>query len=151
MIILSERWLDEVMLQGQVLNVDGALAEFFTLPAGLGDVAIMEAEAAWSDILTAVALTVSLAARARVITASGNVVDILGISEVKQVYDATQYGVYWSPDPLVLWRQDEQFAINSPEFDSNAAPTADLTVRIKAVRVRPTVGQEARRPIRLVR
>lgn len=148
---LSERWLDEVLLAGTALNSVGGtfFLEQFTLPDGLGDVAIMEVGIAGFSLAT-VNPAAKLGLWSDVRSSDGaTIVDILGTAEWFQV-SADEVRSYLSPDPLVLLRQGELLSFVGPELDTNAAPTGDLRVLVKATRIR-AVEQELKRPIRLVR
>lgn len=149
--ILSERWLDEVVLFGSIDNVGGAdMNESFILPAGIGDLAFMEGIVQGITQATAIALSTVPAVHMDVLSSDGaTIVDIMGVFRWYQEY-STNVAAYISPDPLVLVRQSERIRILSPEIDSNVSPTADLRLVLKFVRVRPLEGT-ATGPIRLVR
>lgn len=152
MAVASERWLDEVLLLGSMANLDGQVSDFYALPPGLGDVAILwlEYRIVSIDVLATLG---TLGVRAEI--ASSNqaaVVDILGDDLFKTVENgANALGIVANivPDALTLWRQSEWLHIVHPEMDTDATPTGDAALRVKVVRVRPTV--EARQPVRLVR
>lgn len=131
---------------GDVVGAD--FVEAFRLPAGLGDVAIMEIMLQTSALATKLASLVNVGGVAQITTGSA-VADIVG--EMRWAnFSVSQFEAYISPDPLVLWRQDEFLQLSGPELDTNAAPTGDLVVLAKVVRVRPLEGAAAG-PIRLVR
>lgn len=152
MTLRSERWLDEVTVTGSIVNVGGAdVAELFSLPLGLGDVAIMEAIVVGSDIATVVAGSTNPSVRIDILSPDGaSAVDIVGVFRWWPIAVAA-VAAYVSPDPLVLWKQDERLRISSVEFDTNASPTGDLSITVKCVRVRPIEVSEQPRPLRLVR
>lgn len=148
---LSERWLDEVLLHGRIVNTIGAaFAEFFRLPEGIGDVAIMEAQIDAFNIASLPASIADWGLIAQVVSSDETTtLDILGNPKLLQT-GTLRLGAYISPDPLVLWRAAERVLIQGPELDDDAAPTGDLDVFIKVVRI-PQAEQETKRPIRLVR
>lgn len=154
--LLSERWLDEVLIFGSIDNTVGAtLTEQFSLPAGIGDVAIMSVLVRMVNIATPPVAAATARGVEVVVIQSGSqsTLDIVGTAEwVAASGDGiafTGVSAYVDPDALCLWRQNELLNIQTPEMDSNASPTGDLRVFAKCVRVRPieTVGG----PIQLVR
>lgn len=146
--LAAERWLDEVLVKFTASNVDGDVDDFLQLPAGLGDVAVIEVNVQVFPLATVRTNPELAAVLARIVTASG-VVDIVGVENF-QLYDNDGVAAYLSPDPLVLWRQDEYMRISWPELDTNAVPTGDTYVYVKAVRVRP-IEAPASTQIQLVR
>lgn len=156
-VIAGERWLDEVILVA-VLPADvagAALSELVALPAGIGDVAIMSLHmrARPVDVGPAAASTVPRGIRAFVVSPDGaTLLDVVGSGEWVLVLDTANNLEYWAmvdPDALVLWRTGEVVALASPEMDSDATPTGDVSVIIKCARVRPV--ESAPQPIQLVR
>lgn len=148
--IIAERWLDEVLITGTIPNVLGGtfFLESFTSPPGVGDLAIMEVGAT-AFALATINPAAKLGSWLDIRSADGaTVVDILGTAEWLTV-TSDEMRAYWSPDPLVLWRQNEIITITGPELDTNASPTGDLRLFVKAVRVRPVEGAPG--PIQLVR
>lgn len=148
MAIVSERWLDTVVLQATVNDIDGDRDDTWLLPAQMSDVAIMEVVAD-AETLATIRVNMELAgARLVVINQANKVVDFVGITRwsIIRVADAS---AYWSPDPLVLWRQGEKLALRFPELDINVTPTGDLRLTVKAVRVK--VLQPLPETIQLVR
>lgn len=147
----SERWLDEVLLAGSKLNVDGDQADTWIPPYGLGDLAIMEIGIDINTLATSVADPTAIGVRIGVVDAAGSsIVDIAGDAPFRRMA-ANRLEAYISPDPLVLVRQGEKIVIEFPEVDINATPTGDLAVYVKCVRVRPTVVAQNPGPIQLVR
>lgn len=154
----AERWLDEVLLLGQgPADVGGAtLAEFFSLPAGLGDVAIMSCiirianvDAGPVAVITPRGVSVRIFSRD-----AAKVIDLVGVAPWLLASDGAntlEFHAYLDPDALVLCRQDELISILSPEIDSDATPTGDLVVYFKCVRVRPIEAPAGQGPIQLVR
>lgn len=151
-VLRSERWLDEVVVAGTSANIDGDFHVELSLPAGIGDLAIMEALLDVDAILTAATNLELQGIRWAIIDAAGTTVDILGVTRWSQ-REATNNAIstYLSPDPLVLWRQNERLSAKFREVDTNAAPTADLGIVVKTVRVRPLQVAERHQPLRLVR
>jgi len=148
----SERWLDEVLIAGQIANVDGDIAVELSLPPGIGDLAIIEALLDVDSIAT-LATNIELQAIRWVITnAAGTTVDIIGVTRWGQ-REATTIAIstYVSPDPLVLWRQGEILNAKFREVDTNLTPTGDLGIVAKCVRVRPVPASDQPAPLRLVR
>lgn len=157
MVSSAERWLDEVLLLGSINDVLGAtMTENFSLPAGLGDVAIMSLLVRGTNIATVPgAATAARGCEAVIVSPDqATIVDYVGTSEwmarggTLAAFDS--FSVSLDPDALTLWRQAELLVISSPEMDVNAAPTGDLRVYAKVVRVRP-IEAPARGPVRLVR
>lgn len=153
--IASERWLDEVLLTGTAAaDAGGAdVSDTIALPAGLGDVAIMELmiDASPAATIVADAVLQNLGVRAAVISGDGSTtVDIVGVHRFYR-QAAARAGCYISPDPLVLWRQGELLALTFPELDTNVSPTMDIAYKVKCVRVRPQIVSEQPQPLRLVR
>lgn len=147
--ILSERWLDQVVLSASVADVGADLADNFFLPAGLGDVAFIEGMARIVSVATMVANPELLGARWFVVNTAGSVVDFIGVSRWSRSTSTTALATHVSPDPLVIIRQTEGIEFSTPELDTNAAATGDVTVIIKCVRVRPMESTPA--PLQLVR
>lgn len=146
---ISERWLDEIIVEAISSNVDGALADTIPVPPGLGDVAIME----WTTYAQTIATLMTdpeLHGVWATIETASKAVDNAGGARWQRDGTTGLYA-FVQPDALVLWRQDELFTIRSPEVDTNAVPTVDYIVRIKCVRVRPVSISEQPAPIRLVR
>lgn len=151
-----ERWLDEVILQASLTaDVAGApVSETIRLPAGLGDVAIMNVllRATTIDSIPA-ANIMPLGVEVLVFNRGGTQVDHVGVAAWYLVSDTAtsqRMCAYLDPDALVLWRQDEILTVTSAELDDDATPTGDITVVIKAVRVRP-IEAPASNNIQLVR
>lgn len=146
----SERWLDELLLQKR--QTDGGGADFndlWALPSGLGDVAVIEVLVNCVNFATMVASPELLGAELAVVSAdTTTVLDIIGTERWSKI-SADRLSVYFSPDPLVLVRQGETIRLRTPELDTNATPTADIDLYLKAVRVRPIEGA-VRGPLRLV-
>jgi len=151
--LLSERWLDEIVIIATKTDIDAVQADEILLPAGLGDVAIMciDVRIQTIDVLTT---TTPLGVHAYITAGdnSGGVLDIAGVGEflvTQNGANALALGAFIDPDALVLWRQHERLQLVYGEIDTDATPTADLRARIRAVRVRPQEGAPA--PLRLVR
>lgn len=149
--LLSERWLDEVLLVGIGTPDSGApISDTFSIPSGLGDVAIMCVEL---SVTTIDVLTADAQDGARItIVAGTSIVDLVGLAPFLTVSDtanALQRFALIVPDHLVLCRQGEVLSVVAPEQDTDATPTADWFIRVKAVRVRPKEGVPS--PLRLVR
>lgn len=148
--VISERWLDEIIIGVDNTNVDGDLTDTISLPAGLGDVAVMEIMVEAQGITNF--LTTPELSGLRVSVDSnlnGYIVDIIGTSHRWSQNGAARLVMYISPDPLVLWRQNEVLHFVGQELDDDATPTVDLVYRIKCVRVREVRHQE--QPLFLVR
>jgi len=151
----AERWLDEVLLSASVADAGGAtLSEDILLPAGLGDVAILSVEIRVTSIdALKAAAALPAGARASIISSDAALtVDVIGSTAFLLTADganALAGSAYLDPDALVLWRQSEILRVQTPELDSDATPTGDFSILIKAVRVRPIEGAVS--PIRLVR
>lgn len=152
LVLRAERWMDIVMLSGSQSNIDAPRADSYTPPAGIGDLAIMEMlyDVSTIDVF---ATAIDLGIEAVVLNQAGDVVvDIIGVDRVRLVSNganALRAAAYFSPDPLVLLRAGEKIHIVTPEFDTDATPTADSTLYVKAVRVQQPSGPAA--PIQLVR
>lgn len=146
--VASERWLDEVVLTTSFVSGGADTNDTFSLPAGLGDVAIMEIELLVVSIATMVATPENLGVGALIQSAASGAIDFAGVSNWRKV-SASRVMAWISPDPLCLWRQDELLQLQFPELDTNAAPTETSVVYIKCVRVRPLEGAP-RAAIRLV-
>lgn len=150
MTLLSERWLDEVVLLGNLTNMDGDQDNEFVPPAGLGDLAIMELLYFVLNIATILGSFHLYNLRGMVVNAAGSAVDIIGQHEFYQTgISNLRLTTYLSPDPLVWLKEGERIQLVHAELDTNATPTADAQVYVKCVRVRPQEG--APQPIRLVR
>jgi len=154
MTLNSERWLDEVVLRAQVLDVAiASIAEEFTAPTSLGDLAIMSVLPAITNIGTVpVAATMPRGVTVQVVSSDGaTVVDYVGTSEwyasAGLAAAFTKAHAIVDPDALCLWRAGEVLVLEAPEMDAGA--TGDLVLLVKAVRVRPMEGT-ASGPIRLV-
>jgi len=145
----SERWLDEVIIEGTRANVDGEVADTYALPQGIGDVAIMSVEYLATGIATIVTPTL-LSVFMEVFEPNQAVAaDVVGSGELRIRQTGAQIGATVDPDALTLWRQNEYLSVVHPELDSNVAPTVDYTLRAKCVRVRPVEAPVG--PIQLVR
>lgn len=152
----AERWLDEVILVGAVADVGAAtLQESFTLPSGLGDIAVMSSIVSIVSIATVpVAATIDRGFRLVLVSPDAtSIVDVLGIG---QWFATSGDGAAFTrvdgivdPDALMLWRQTDVLSLTSPEMDAGA--TGDLRIIIKAVRVRPIEAPMGQGPIQLVR
>lgn len=147
--LTSERWLDQIILSGTYTNENGDHDLTFLIPAGLGDIAILEIDVQALSVATMMANPELNAVRAYVVSAAGDAVDIVGTQRWSKVW-TDRVATYLSPDPLVLVRQSERLKLSAAEVDTNASPTVDIVVTVKAVRVRP-IEAPARGPIRLVR
>lgn len=145
----SERWLDEAVFTTSWTNVGADVNDTFSLPSGSGEVAIMEIMVLVIDIATAVAPE-NLGIQALIQSAASGAVDFAGMARFSKI-SATRVGAYISPDPLVIWKENELLQLQYPELDSNASPTDDHVVYVKTVRVRPQEDRGVRRPIQLVR
>lgn len=148
-VISSERWLDQVIVTGSTLNlVTGDQSHSLTLPAGSNDLAIMEI-AVFVDGMTTVSANPELrGVYCDVIDQANAVRDIVGVQRWTS-FQALSIGTYFSPDPLVLWRQGESLRFLFGTVES-AGFTGDLAVRAKCVRVRP-IETPSSRAVRLVR
>lgn len=150
--ITGERWSDIVTVQATsaAAAVESDVADNFALPAGFGDAALMEAILESFSIGTAIVDAVALARgwRLVVLSTSGQVVDIVGVERIFRV-STTAFAAYQSPDPLVLWRQNEVMQTQIPELDTGAAGTGVYRITFKVVRVKPQEGPPG--PIQLVR
>lgn len=146
LVVLAERWLDQVILYGT--TADGVGADFsdtLVMPAGLGDVALMEMQVLIGGITTAID-PANKGMRADVNTVA-SLVDIIGMAQIYST-GATRMGAYFSPDPLVLVRQEERIGVTGPDLETTA--TGDAHYYVKCVRVRPK-EEPAAGPVRLVR
>lgn len=142
--LLAERWLDEVILEGQVANVDGDVNDDFLPPEGIGDIAILEVLVDVSGIATMMVNPELRGPRVTVLSrASDFIVDFVSVSRWTQI-ESTTLSTWLSPDPLVLVKSGESIRVRFGEVDVNVAPTGDLSVTVKAVRVNRIVagGQE---------
>lgn len=153
--LAGERWLDEVLLQSTHGAIAGAaISEAVLLPAGIGDVAIMNVVARVSgvDVGPAAAASVPRGIAIRMFAGAG-VVDNVGVAPWYLSFDGAnvlEYFAFIDPDALVLWRQNDVASLVSPEMDSDATPLGSLTVYWKCVRVRPP-AEGAQAPLQLVR
>lgn len=149
--IASERWLDQVLLSGTLTDGAGAdTNEQLNLPAGIGDVAILELKVLVEGITTIVtdAVLGNLGFGAMIVSKDGSTdLDFVGVSRLYRVHATRLRGVL-QPDPLVLWRQSEICVVALPDLESTA--TGDIFYRVKAVRVRPP-AEGAPQPLQLVR
>lgn len=154
----AERWLDQVILfANSPANVLGAaLSESFSLPPGLGDVALLNLEIR-GHAIDVVSTGVTPVRGVRAFILSGDqaaVVDNVGVTPWILTQDganALEIGAYLDPDALVLWRQNELLSITSPEMDTDATPTGDFQIFAKCVRVRPIEAPAGQGPLQLVR
>lgn len=147
--LLGERWLDEMLIAGSRTDVGADADDDYLLPAGVGDVAILQIMVLTVSEATPVAET-NLGILARVKSgAGGSTVDIVGSGKWMRVAAARAVASI-DPDALCLWRQTEAVNLWYPELDSNGAPTDDHTVYFKVVRVRP-IEAPASNQIQLVR
>lgn len=148
MTLISERWLDEVVLSGAISNIDGDQDNEFVPPSGLPDLALMELLYFVLNVATKATIT-EFAARTMIVNAAGSAVDIAGVDKFRSL-GAARFGFYCSPDPLVLMRQGERLQIIHDELDTNATAAADVILYAKFVRVRNEERQPTG-PIQLVR
>lgn len=147
---ISSRWNDIEMLQASVTDLNGDLDQDYTLPAGFGDCAIMEIYVRAEGFATLITTPELVGVGARVLTTNSSaVVDIIGVSRWTRTGGAL-LAAYLSPDPLVLWRQNEVVRLQSWELDSDGAPTIDVHAHFKVVKVKP-VESAALGPLQLVR
>lgn len=154
MTVAAERWLDEVILFGARTNLDGQVADQYSLPAGFGDCAIMTVLYTLSSIATVKVATSRPDAVVLQILSSDvvNTVDVVGTMEMETDQDgaaAVMLSGQCDPDALVLWRQNEKLSVVHGELDINASPTMDSSLFVKVVRVRPQENPAS--PIQLVR
>lgn len=144
--VLAERWVDTVVLSAAVADAAGAsMVEDFTLPVGIGDVAIMSVHVLVTAVATApLAGTVARGTQFVIRSPDGSsVVDLVGLAEWFQTADvagAARFDAWCDPGALVLWRQGESLRLVSSEMDRDVAPTGDLNVRVKVVRVKPQLA-----------
>lgn len=146
----AERWLDEILIEGGVANATGVQANDFSLPVGIGDVAIMSVDYRITGITTLPTITNLGVLMTVVSQPSGQPVDIIGSAPFRQVYEgaaAIIVAAYLDPDALVLWRYGEYVQCATPIMDSGN--TGDIAVRFKCVRIRPV--ESAPMPLQLVR
>lgn len=157
-VLEAERWLDEVIIKCEIDNTAGAtMSEQFTLPAGIGDVAILAISCNVVNIATVPGTaTANRGVRAVILSPDGAAqVDIVGSAEwlamggTLAAFDAFTASI--DADALTLWRQTELLSFSSAEMDVNASPTGDFKARVKCVRVRPIEAPAGQGPIQLVR
>lgn len=140
---------------GYLADVAGApISEEFSVPVALGDLAIMSVSVGVELVTTVPAASTSVRGVRVTVTSSdgASVVDVVGSAEFLQVNDGAVtigYDAFVDPQALCLLRNNERVRVTAPEMDSNASPTGDLRIRVKAVRVRPLEGAVSG-PIRLV-
>jgi len=150
----AERWNDIVLLSKSKANIDGEQADTWTPPVGIGDLAVMEMLYVVTAIDVLATLGSDLGCTAYVINAAGDTfVDIIGsVRFVKDGTGANALSVcaYFSPDPLVLVKQGERIYVTHGEVDTDATPTGDAALYVKAVRVNAQVSPKVG-PIQLVR
>lgn len=154
--LAAERWLDEVILSAAVADVAGGnLDESLSLPAGLGDVAILSVMVSITSIATVpVTATIPRGVSATITSAdAASLVDVVGAAEWVATEGLaaafTRARAFIDADALTLWRQGELLRLLGPEMDANASPTGDFAVHVKCVRVRPVALPVG--PIQLVR
>lgn len=146
--LLSERWLNELVFTGVRTNVGADAADGYTLPAGIGDVALMEALLIVDQIATLVATPELLGCEWTIRNAASSITDIVGVSRFQKTTNL-KLATYVSPDPLVQWKQDELLFLVYPELDTNVAPTDDHRIVVKCTRI--PLPEPAPGPVQLVR
>lgn len=152
----AERWADIVIIKCTApADVLGApMSESFTVPAGLGDVAILSILGIASAVDAIPATNLFPAGLEATVgsVGGGALVDIVGVAAWHRVGDtatAQAFTCHIDPDALALWRQNELLSFRTVEVDSDATPTGDFTAYVKAVRVREPEIMAG--PIQLVR
>lgn len=148
-VLASERWLDEVIVAGSISTISADVEDSLSVPAGLGDLAVMEMEI--DAVAVTTVSTVALNKGAMVYVTSpdaATTLDIIGTPNRWVECGSLRLQIFISPDPLVLWRQNELIVMRFPRLD-NGATSFSYAVRVKCVRVRPQVVPE--RALQLVR
>lgn len=153
MTLVSERWLDEIVLLGVKSDIDAAQNDIWFAPLGIGDLAIMSLQVRVQTV-DVLSTTVRLGVEAYVVTKGGGnpVVDLLGCEPFNVVENTTNslsVAAYIDPSALALFRQTEGILVTFGEIDTDATPTADLRIRVKCVRI--PARQEPGAPLQLVR
>lgn len=148
--LLAERWLDELLLFVRVLDVlDADFSQQFTLPAGLGDVAVMAVMVDAHTLATPVAAALDKGIWAVIASpGGGTTLDLVGTGELR-ASGVARRNAFIVPDHLILWRQNELLEVQGPELDTNVSDTGVLDVYAKVVRVRPLETPSS--PLQLVR
>lgn len=139
-VIRSERGLGQSILSVDYANVDNDDTLRDGLPPGFGDCVITEVFVTVKDAATLAAGYESEGPMVQVEISSG-VVDFVGTSRWVQVVGttaATQGGVaaHIRPDEPVFWHEGEELRVDYPEIDTNATPTADVTILVRVQRLR---------------
>lgn len=141
-----DRAFQEASIRWAVANIDGTQALYLGLPSGFGDCALLEVSAQVNAIdVIATDFEVNGAAFGLFDgDATGIPIDSqFSARWVKIIGTANDLAVHLqaAPDQVQWWREQEVLRITFAEIDTDATPTADLTVIAKVRRLR--VGREA--------
>lgn len=141
--VRSDRALEQVVLQGNELNVDGDKVVGWTLPTGFGDCVLLNVFVGVNSIATMMADSTTKGPTVYLWDATGYA-DVVG-TEPWTLRAADGVSAFIDPDQAVFWREGELLYTAFPEADANAAPTGDLQVVFKVRRLRQ-LGAVPRQP-----
>lgn len=136
-----DRAFNEASIRWAVANIDGDQALYLGLPSGFGDCALLEVSANVTAIDVIQALYESSGPMFGIFDGDTTAIPVdsqfCGRWQL-HVSGANNLGVaaHASPDQVQWWREQEVLRIQFPEIDTDATPTADLTVIAKVRRLR---------------
>lgn len=135
--VVSERQSPVATLVYQQANVDGDVNVLNAMPAGFGDCLVEDVMVLVNGIATVVADPFNLGVRA-VAWDGINIVDHGGTARWVQVSATSVTARVWPEQPFLL-RSGDSLIVSYSEVDTNASPTGDLTITVKARRLRDPV------------
>lgn len=147
LVLKSDRYLNTAVLLGDAANTDGDTDWLLTVPAGVGDCLVLELAVFGFPAFATLATTpFQFGIFAGIVGVSDtSFVDLIGTAMQPGAWSpyagtvAAPTGIVsqtLKPDSGVLCKDGERIRILFPEFDTNAAPTADWQVIIKVQRLR---------------
>lgn len=143
---MSDRLAGEALIgvvSGSALSGGGPTSFTMGLPAGMGDVLLIDCMAIISGIATVAPLIEEMGAAWAITTPDGTRRSIVGVGRLLQ---NSVDQVVTSPEKMMLpflWRAEEFLFLSVPEVDTNASPTAGWNVWARVVRARQMGAQSA--------
>lgn len=139
--IQSDRFSGRALLVGTVANLDGDQGLDFEQPSNFGDCLLESCRISVTPFATVAASLFELGVSFGIVhTLPLDLADIVGVAKwhlISGTFAApTSATAYVEPMRSVLWRTGESLRIAFAEVDTNAVPTADLTVQVRVNRLR---------------
>lgn len=141
MVIQSDRIGGRTVLVGTGTDIDGDQALSYEQPSTFGDCLLESIRVTVSGFATVAASLFELGVSANIVhTAPVDLADIVGNGKwhlIAGTFAApTSASAFIEPLRAVLWRSGESLRISFDEVDTNGAPTADLIVQVRVLRLR---------------